>query len=108
MASGFGGQHFTFVGYLPQNQGMLAKRLRQLEKLSRSHSVTQIFIETPYRNIKTFEAMLRTLHEQTSLCVACRLTGDDEYIATKTIGDWKAAGAPDLHKKETVFLLSAQ
>ena len=57
MASGMNGQSFAFNGYLPVDASERAKRLRELEQLSRKANQTQIFIETPYRN----RAMLDTL-----------------------------------------------
>jgi len=40
------------------------------------------------------------------LCIACNVTGSDEFIQTKTIADWKK-NKPDLHKKPTMFLMYA-
>jgi len=51
MASGMNGQGFSFQGYLSAKKPELARDLTRLEQLSRKHRQTQIFIETPYRNI---------------------------------------------------------
>jgi len=38
------------------------------------------------------------------LCVACDLTLETEYIATKPVREWKK-GLPDLHKRPAIFLI---
>lgn len=58
MASGMNGESFAFNDYLPIDAGERARRLRELEQLSRKANQTQIFIETPYRN----RAMPRHTH----------------------------------------------
>jgi 16S rRNA (cytidine1402-2'-O)-methyltransferase len=104
-ASGFNGQHFTFCGYIPIKDGEKSKRIKELEKRAWKHKQTQIFIETPYRNIKLFESLLINCQSETMLCIACDLTLKDEYIKTKSISEWKKQ-IPPIHKRPTVFLLS--
>ncbi len=106
MGSGFNGQSFVFHGYLPVQKGERVKTLKCLETDVRNKKQTQIFIETPFRNRQLLEAILETCHKNTQLCIACNLTGEDEFIATKTIQQWKKQ-LPDLHKKPTVFLIGA-
>ena len=55
MASGFNGQNFAFVGYLPIKEHEKYKRLHQLEERAYKENQTQIFIEAPYRNDKLFD-----------------------------------------------------
>ena len=105
MASGLNGQQFAFLGYLPVDKTERANRLKEIEKRAQSHHETQIFIETPYRNMQMLEAILSTCHANTRLCIASQLSLPDEMIATKTISQWKQSTLPDLHKKPTVFLL---
>lgn len=105
MASGFNGQSFTFHGYLPIDKVLRAKRIKELETNSARFSQTQLFIETPFRNNSILEEVLRTCSPKTRLCIACNLTGEDEFIKTQTITDWKK-NIPDLHKKPTIFLLA--
>ncbi len=105
MASGFNGQNFAFVGYVPRDTREREKYLRQLEKQIYAASQTQIMIETPYRNKALFESIIKACHPDTALCIACELTLDTEWIATKTIAQWKRSPAPDIHKRNTVFLL---
>ena len=105
MASGFNGQSFTFHGYLPIDKVLRAKRIKELETNSARFSQTQLFIETPFRNNSILEEVLRTCSPKTRLCIACNLTGEDEFIKTQTITDWKK-NIPDLHKKPAIFLLA--
>ena len=89
MASGLNGQSFAFNGYLPIDEGERARRLQVLEKRSAHESQTQLFIETPYRNRRLFDTLLRTLSPKTRLCVAAGLTTADEWIQTHTVGEWR-------------------
>ncbi|CAM5198216.1 16S rRNA (Cytidine1402-2'-O)-methyltransferase OS=Castellaniella defragrans OX=75697 GN=HNR28_003024 PE=4 SV=1 [Castellaniella defragrans] len=107
MASGLQGQRFAFHGYPPVKAPERDAQLRTWESISHKQQQTQILIETPYRNAALFEAMLHTLRDTTRLCIACALTCDDESIATRTIAQWRKAGAPDFDKKPTLFLYLA-
>ncbi len=104
MGSGFNGQSFTFHGYLPIDKTERAKRIKELEQLSQKNRQTQLFIETPFRNNHLFEDILKNSTAQTLLCVACNLTGEDEYLKTMSVGQWRQERI-DLHKKPTIFLL---
>ena len=106
MASGLNGQLFTFHGYLPIEHAARIKKIKQLEEESAQKKVTQIFIETPYRNNKLLEDILTTCRNQTRLCIASMITSADEMIKTKSIAEWKTQ-IPDLHKKPAIFLLLA-
>lgn len=107
MASGLDGQRFAFHGYLPVDAGERARRLKELEAHSRRERMTQLFIETPYRNAAMFEALLASLAPQTRLCVARELATEGEWIATDTIARWKSRPRPDLAKRPAVFLFLA-
>lgn len=106
MASGFNGQSFAFVGYLPVDKSKRAAAIRHLEeRLHREHQ-TQIFIEAPYRNNQMLEALASTLNPQTMICVACDLTLQTQYIRALTAARWKKEKEViDLHKRNTVFLI---
>ncbi|MFI3297543.1 MAG: SAM-dependent methyltransferase [bacterium] len=104
MASGFNGQSFAFQGYLPIEKSDRTARLKQLEKRVYSEHQTQIFIETPYRNIQLLEEMCKTLQPQTKLCVAVDITSKTEEIRTLSIADWKKQKI-ELHKRPCVFLI---
>lgn len=104
MASGFNGQSFTFNGYLPIDKVERGKRIKELEQIAEKKKQTQLFIETPFRNNHLFEDVLKNTAAQTLLCVATNLTGEDEYVKTMSIGQWRQERI-DLHKKPTIFLL---
>jgi 16S rRNA (cytidine1402-2'-O)-methyltransferase len=104
MASGFNGQNFTFHGYLPVEDDQRSKKLREIEKAAREKDQTQIFIETPYRNQKMFDAILHVCSPGTRLCIAVDLTLPEEMVLTKTVKDWKGK-TPDIQKRPAVFLL---
>lgn len=107
MASGLGGQHFAFHGYLPVDEAQLLAKLRELEKESRRLGQTQIFIETPYRNERMLGMLLRALKETTRMCVAANLSLPRETVISKTIGDWRRFATPALKDQPAVFLLAA-
>ena len=104
MASGFNGQSFAFNGYLPIKPEERAKKLRQLEQRIYNEEQTQLFIETPYRNGKMIEDILKNCRPQTKLCIAANLTCEGEYARTMTVKEWKGK-APDLSKIPCIFLL---
>lgn len=106
MASGMNGQQFRFVGYLPIKQPDRNKTIKELESESAKKNCTQIFIETPYRNNQLIDTLLSICNPSTKLCIAANLTGENEWIKTKTIGEWKKA-VPDVHKQLCIFCLLA-
>lgn len=103
MASGFNGQNFAFVGYLPIEKPLRIKRIKELEQLAFKHHQAQFFIETPYRNDQLFEQLLAVLPAQASLFVGTNITGPHQFLASKTIVDWKRTQKPQLNKLPTVF-----
>ncbi|HQZ01587.1 MAG TPA: SAM-dependent methyltransferase [Thauera sp.] len=107
MGSGLNGQSFAFHGYLPVNETERDSALRALEDESRKLGRTQIFIETPYRNERMFDALLKTLKPETRLCLACELSTPSEAILTRSVHQWKKAERPSLAKRPTLFLLLA-
>ena len=104
MASGFNGQSFTFHGYLPIDAAERSKFLKLLEQNIITRNQTQIFIETPFRNNKMLENIIRNCRPQTKLCIAADITLPTEFIKTKSIEDWKKH-FPDLNKRPCIFLL---
>jgi 16S rRNA (cytidine1402-2'-O)-methyltransferase len=106
MASGMNGQHFQFTGYLPIDNHERNKSIKDLEAESLKKNCTQIFIETPYRNNQLIEALLKNCNPATRLCIAVDITGNDEWIKTKTINEWQN-NKPDIHKRPAIFLLYA-
>ncbi len=84
MLSGLYAQEFSFLGYLPSTP-------KDREKSIKSHAnkkQTCICIETPYRNVHTFDSLLRCLPSQTELCVGVDLTGEQEFVSTRSVETW--------------------
>ena len=104
MGSGLNGQRFAFHGYLPISAELRMAALRQLESRSRRDDETEIFIETPYRNGAMFEALLKSCHDDTLLCIACGLMEPEFDLHTASIREWRGRGWP-APKRPAVFLL---
>ncbi len=92
-ASGLNGQNFAFVGYLPQEAGERAQRIRELEALALRTGQTQLFIETPYRNTALTQALLQTLQHNTRLAVARGLTLASASVRSETVKAWRSKPA---------------
>lgn len=107
MGSGLSGQNFAFHGYLPVKDDERRKKLQNLEKDSRQEKRAQIFIETPYRNRQMLETLIRTCADGTRICVATDLSLENESIITRTPGEWRRQGLPEIDRRPTVFLLQA-
>ena len=105
MASGLNGQSFAFVGYLPVKDAERVRRLRELERRAVEERQAQLFIEAPYRNIKLFEALLKTLSPKMRLTIATDITAPEEYIRTLRVEEWRKIPMPDIGKRPTIFLL---
>jgi 16S rRNA (cytidine1402-2'-O)-methyltransferase len=108
MASGLNGQSFAFNGYLPVADAERDSRVRQLEDESRRQRRTQIFIETPYRNERLYDALLATCQPATRLCVARDLTTDEEWIQSRTVAEWRRSARPELARRPALFLILAR
>ena len=104
MGSGFNGQSFAFQGYLPIDKQARVKRIKDLEAFAERFRQTQLFIETPFRNNPLLTDILTSCKNDTKLCIASNLTADNEFLQTKSIGEWKKEQL-DLHKQPTIFLL---
>jgi len=104
MASGMNGQNFAFIGYIPVKPAERIKAIKDIERKSGIENQTQIFIEAPYRNNPLLNDLIKTLNDQTRLCVACDLTLETEYIKSQTVAQWKRE-IPDLNKRPAIFLV---
>lgn len=102
MASGLNGQRFAFHGYLPIDAKEAVKTIKELERESEQKNQTQLFIETPYRNNQVLDHMLNSLKNETQLSIALDVTGINEFIQTKSVGQWKK-NKPALLKEPAVF-----
>jgi 16S rRNA (cytidine1402-2'-O)-methyltransferase len=105
MLSGLTGQRFSFHGYLEKDFSQLKRQLKQLENRSREEDMTQIFMETPFRNQQTLQILLETLHTDTVLSVAWDLTLPSQAIVTQKIESWKKNTLPNLENRNALFLL---
>lgn len=105
MGSGFNGQSFAFIGYLPHEAKARTQRLRELEKRIRQEGQTQIFIETPYRNNRLIAELASTLPGGLQLCVASDITGPRQSITTLPLSKW-AGRKYDYDKTPAIFLLN--
>lgn len=104
MASGFNGQSFAFLGYLPMDGGKRAAKLKQMQRDIAQNRQTQIFIETPYRNNRLIGELCASLPANMLLCVAADITGPAESIITQPLSAWRKADY-DYAKKPAIFLL---
>ncbi|RXE71429.1 SAM-dependent methyltransferase [Muribaculaceae bacterium Isolate-002 (NCI)] len=104
MGSGFNGQSFTFLGYLPIHAAERTAALKQMHTDIMRNNRTQIFIETPYRNNKLIADIIAALPAATRLCVATDLTGPGQRITTLTLAQWRRQQL-DYDKIPAIFLL---
>ena len=101
MASGLNGQKFQFHGYLPINSKERINAIKKLKPNTGSH----IFIETPYRNQKVFDEIIKVLkYKDRKLCIAVDITGNNEKIFTKKIADF-CKEVIILKKYPTIFII---
>ncbi|MEE1021799.1 MAG: SAM-dependent methyltransferase [Muribaculaceae bacterium] len=108
MASGFNGQGFSFHGYLPVADADRQRRIRELEATARKTGMTQIFIETPYRNNRMTDMLASTLRPDTLLCVAAGIADPErESILTLRAADWKNRKY-DYAKIPAIYLISVK
>ena len=104
MGSGFSGQNFSFHGYLPKDRKERIRTLKTYEFESRKKGYTQIFMDTPYRNMNVLEDLLNELADHTQLCIASNITLHNQRIRTMNVEDWRE-NAYDLSKSPCVFLI---
>jgi len=103
ISSGFNGQNFTFNGYLPFDVKERKTKILEMERLA-NKNITQIFMDTPYRNQKLLDELMSYCNKNTMLSIACNLTAQDEYINTQPIIAWKSTKI-DIHKKPCIFVM---
>lgn len=104
--SGFSGQCFSFMGYLPRNTQELIKTLKQLEKRSYTEKMTIIFIETPYRTKKIIDTCKTTLRSTTHFCMAQNIGSSKQKVISMPVGKWKKKEFVK-EKEPTIFLFSS-
>jgi 16S rRNA (cytidine1402-2'-O)-methyltransferase len=100
MASGLNGQEFKFHGYLPIEQKERIKKIKILQEKPGAH----IFIETPYRNQKVLEDLIKNLKPQNrKISIAIDITGKGEKIITKSVYEL-SNNKIILEKKPAIFI----
>lgn len=104
MGSGFSGQNFSFHGYLPKDRKERIRTLKTYEFDARKKGYTQIFMDTPYRNMNVLEDLLNELADHTQLCIASNITLHNQRVRTMSVEDWRE-NAYDLSKSPCVFLI---
>lgn len=103
-SSGFSGQRFTFHGYLPIQKADRQKTIKTLEDQVQKTGYTQVFMETPFRNMSLLQDLLQHLKSNTPLHISSDLFGKQELVKTLSVTEWKKQKL-DLHKIPTVFCL---
>ena len=103
MASGLNGNNFSFNGYLPIGEKKRMKKIKEFENNSKKNNQTQIFIETPYRNQKLFDDLIKVLNDQTFLCIAINVGSKNQKIKTMSAGHWKT-NKIKLSKDPSIFI----
>jgi 16S rRNA (cytidine1402-2'-O)-methyltransferase len=104
MAAGLNGQSFAFNGYLPAKKQERGARIKFFEKRAITENQTQVFIETPYRNMQLFDDILAVCYPTTLIGIAVNITQPDELIRTLTVAEWKKKKT-DFNKKPAIFLI---
>ena len=104
MSSGMNGQSFVFHGYLPRDPNQRKIKIAIIEKDAVKKNQTQIFIETPYRNMQLLTDLLQVCSGETLLCVACNLTSENEMVKTMPVSEWKK-NLPEINKLPVIFLI---
>jgi len=105
MAAGMNGQQFAFHGYLPVAPEARIKALKALDDAVARSGVTQIYIETPYRNDALLAATLAACRATTELCVAADLTLPTEQVIRRPIAQWRDSARTELSRRPAIFLL---
>ena len=103
MASGLNGNNFSFNGYLPIEEKKRIKKIKEFEINSKKNNQTQIFIETPYRNQKLFDNLMKVLNNRTFLCIAINVGSKNQNIKTMSVEHWKT-NKIKLSKDPSIFI----
>lgn len=106
MLSGLPGQNFAFHGYLDRDPVKRRIQIQHLIKDASKEEKTQIFMEAPYRNKHTLEAVLELLPEEAWFCVAWDMTMPTQGILSQQVKLWKKSPLPNIEKKPAIFLFS--
>jgi len=103
ISSGFNGQNFAFNGYLPIDKNERQVSIKKLEQRMVSERQTQLFMETPYRNLSVIDDVLKICQGSTYLSIAADIGSNNSVIQSKLVSEWRKSPLPDLHKKPAIF-----
>lgn len=104
MASGFNGQSFRFTGYLPKERKERNRFIKDLEHHVKRTGETQLFMDTPFRNVHVLEDMYEILEPETKICIACDLTLPDGFSMTVAVKDFDKLPAK-IDKRPVMFAM---
>lgn len=104
MSSGLNGQKFTFHGYLPKERKDRIHQIKLMEQHSTSTTTSQIFMDTPYRNMNVLEDLVANCKPTTLLCIATDINCVTEYIRTRSVAEWKN-NLPQINKRPCIFII---
>ncbi len=107
-ASGLRGERFEYHGYLEREKEMRIEQIKAMEERSKDTEKTQIFIETPYRNIHMWKDLLNFCSPHIDLSISVDLFTKKQFIKTAKIVDWTYMKWPKLDDHQAVFLLNAK
>ncbi|MFB6258462.1 MAG: SAM-dependent methyltransferase [Flavobacteriales bacterium] len=103
MGSGLNGQQFRFHGYAPLDPQDLKKRIGRMNE-DALQGESQLIMETPYRNDRLLDALLKNGNADLNLCIALELGGEEELVRTLPVPEWEKE-RPTLHKRPAIFIL---
>ena len=104
ISSGASGQNFAFNGYIPIKEPERSAKIKFLENRAEKEQQSQIFMETPFRNSKIIEDVLKVCKPQTMFTIAANITTENEFIKSKTISEWKK-NVPKIDKIPAIFII---
>jgi|TARA_B110000037_G_scaffold6600_1_gene7087 16S rRNA (cytidine1402-2'-O)-methyltransferase len=106
MASGFNGQKFKFHGYIPIDKNDKELYIKKMMESIKEEQETQIFIETPYRNEKLLQELLKILDKKNRLCLAINLTSSKEEVICDSIENLRRRKNINIDKQLCIFLIN--
>ena len=106
MASGFNGQKFKFHGYIPIDKNDKELYIKKMMESIKEEHETQIFIETPYRNEKLLQELLKILDKKNRLCLAINLTSSKEEVICDSIENLRRRKNINIDKQLCIFLIN--
>ncbi len=104
MSSGFNGQNFRFRGYIPKERNQRISFLKEMETEAIKKGVSQIFMDTPFRNDHVLEDCVHHLSPKTFLHISADLTLESEFTRTQPIKQWKG-NKVSLKKRPAIFII---